>query len=323
MEISKKLLSGLALEKDLSLNSKSSGEGKFKVFTSTLKGKLSELMLLNLLVMLFAAPIFIIIQFIMPNMEQIATKDFNFTGNIGIAYPGAIDTFLNGKVANLQVKFIVLAMLIPCFSVLGIGFAGLMYCVRNHMWGVPVKLRVHFWRGIKLYWWKYLLVFTIIGVLVFGVGGSIIKLSQAIMLGGAPWWLWLLTIVLCAFALLFALFMLFYLPMMVCYRFKYSDLIKNSTILGSTMILTSLIILVVMVLPTLLLLSGVTSLIFLMLMVLFGFSFYGMIIMAYGQYMFENFINALYELKQQEQIKLVKKKKKAPQTHATNYKSKK
>jgi len=277
--------------------------GRFKHFGSIIKSNWGSMLRLNLMFFLFIVPIMAVIFFIIPVLENkfITDNGFNFVGDLGLGFTGATnDTSLAlHGIYMLRIYFYLL--LIPGMALAGVGASGLFYCMRNKVWGANVKIKTHFFRGIKKYWWKFMTAFAFIGAVGYGVAGSINAYFLFSINATAPWWIWIVMIFACLLALATALFMFMYLANVTMYRIKYRHTIKNSIILAFVTGIAGLIIFVMMALPTLLYLSGITKIILLVFFGLYGFAFYALAIQCFGQYAADAFPNAVYKLTLEEE----------------------
>lgn len=145
------ILTHLTVDKDLSLNREPLKIGRVRYMRQCFKANYTKMLMLSLLLLLFAAPAIVLIV-LYPSQASEATAHLNFSGNIGIGYPGSIDATAEGMAILYDLQFKLMAYLVPCIAFFGIGCAGAFYCARNVLWGVPLKLGKHFFRGIKLYW---------------------------------------------------------------------------------------------------------------------------------------------------------------------------
>lgn len=288
------LLSKLDLQKDERLTRLPIETGRISHFFSTFKANYAEIMLSNLLFVLFALPAIAVIFFIAPNMIKSLNAGLDFNGDMGIGLGGKnqmIDGMLN--IYNTwQWGFL---MLVPCIALMGIGFAGLFYCMRNYLWGAPVKIRVHFFRGIKKRWAEFLLSFTYVGFVVWAVGFSILEYLKCDLLGTVNAGHWVFMIASCLVALLSILFLMNALPMFVSFKFKFKSVVKNSIIFSITMFLIEMIVIILLALPFLLLLSSFTKMIFYVAFAMIGFGFYALAITALAHNFFDSTIIPLYE----------------------------
>lgn len=290
------ILKKLKLGEDLSVNRVQPETGMFKHWWNSFKSNYGSLVVQNLMVIVFALPL-IALLVLMPMFEQkfILDNAFNFVGDLGLGFTGATtDTF--SAIKGIYIfRILFYLLIIPCFSLVGIGFSGVFYSSRNVVWGAKVKIR-HYFRGLKKYWWKFMLAFTVIGIATYGVIGSIYGYLYLTHCGMTNWYMWLVMIFACLFALLVIYFMLIYLPTVTMYNFKHGEIIKNSIYMGIVLIFPSTLIAIVMALPIVALaMISITKIILYVILVLFGLSAYAVAIQSYGQYACDAYINPLYE----------------------------
>ncbi len=294
---SAKLLSNLTLSPDLSMNREPLQTGMFRHWWAIIRTNLTSLLAQNLMFFLFAAPILAVIFFVMPLLETkyVIESGFNFVGDMGFGFSGANNDANIASKGIYMMRIIFYSLIIPGFALTGVGAAGLFYCTRNRVWGATVKIRVHFFRGIKLYWWKFVLAFTTVGAGIYGITGSINAYFYYSVLGTAPWWIWIIMIASCIFTLLTLIYMFNYLPSVTMYRIKHTATIKNSLLTSVVSVFASLIIMVMLSLPLLMFLSDITMIILGIFFLFYGFSFYALAIQCFGQYVADGYVNALYE----------------------------
>lgn len=200
-----------------------------------LKSQFSNLFKVNLLTILLAIPFLFVAFIFMPVIKEYVGMQFDFSGNIGIGYPGSISNAVVAEAAVVQTTLPMYLLLIPTIALLGIPVSGLMYCMRNLVWGENITVRIDFWKGIKLGWKQYLIVFSLMGVLISGFLASISLYNlQALVqnvdfLGIAALVLSIIGIVLVASTTIYIL------PMMAMYKMTFYKLIKNSVILSIAM----------------------------------------------------------------------------------------
>lgn len=292
-----KVLEKMTLGNDLSINRPPIETGMFKHWWTTFKSNYGALVLQNIFCMLLAAPFIALVFFVMPNLEQrwILQNAFNFVGDLGFGFTGATNDTMLAIKGIYMFRLLFYSLIIPCFSLIGLGMAGLFYTSRNVAWGAKVKIR-HFFRGIKKYWWQYILAFTIIGVAAYGVLASVFGYLYLQTAGLTSWYMWFVMIFACIVAIAVIYFMLTYLPMVTMYDFKNNVKIKNSILLAVALLFQSTILAVILVgLPIALIWTSFTKIILLVSFILFGFAAYASAIQCYGVYVADNFTSVLYQ----------------------------
>lgn len=292
-----KLIDKLTLDKDLSIDRDVIERGRFRHFWFILRKNSSSIMLMNLLLVIFALPAVFLIFFLMPALEKAAVAMYNFSGELGMGFPGATQDFIPASIAVYNIRMIIVACLVPCISLIGLGMAGAFYCCRNYLWGTKVKIRVHFFRGIKKYWWQYTSAFTYLGAVACSIAISIINHLKMSVAASAPWWSYLIMVSLCIVGLLSFMFMLVFLPMQNTYSYSFRTKIKNSLLLALVLIIPSLLLTVIMSIPVAFAFNSITRIILYMFFVFIGFGMYALGISEYGQFACDSFIRHLYEQK--------------------------
>lgn len=197
-----------------------------------LKTQFSNLFKINLLAILLAIPFLAIAFLFIPIMQEFVGSSFDFTGNIGIGYPGSVSRVDIAEAIVLQSTLPLYLFLIPVIALLGIPVSGVMYCMRNLVWGENITVRIDFWKGIKLGWKQYLVMFTFIGILASGFLVSLAIYNLQTKLGPVDFW--------GVLAFVFSIVGIFclggicvhILPMAAMYKMPLIKLIKNSMLLS-------------------------------------------------------------------------------------------
>lgn len=294
-----RVLSNMTLTNDLSINRPAIETGMVRHWWRTFKLNYSALVMQNLACLLLAAPFIIFVFFIMPNLEQrwITQNAFNFVGELGFGFTGSTTDTITAIKGVYLFRLMFYSLIIPCFTLMGLGMSGLFYSSRNVAWGAKVKFR-HFFRGIKKYWWQYMLAFTVIGIAAYGVLASIYGYLYLNIAGLTTWYMWLVMIAACVLALLVVYFMLSYLPIINMYKLPVKDKVKNSILLSVALILHSTILAVILIgLPIAFIWSSITKILLLVTFVLFGFAAYATAIQCYGVYSADYYTTPLYQNK--------------------------
>ena len=292
-----RVLKNMTLGNDLSINRPSIETTMFRHWWRTFKLNYSTLVLQNIFCLLLAAPFIAIVFFVMPYLEQywIAQSAFNFVGELGFGFTGSTTDTISAVKGIYLFRLMFYSLIIPCFAIMGIGLSGLFYSSRNVAWGAKVKFRRLF-RGIKKYWWQYMLAFTVIGVAVYGVLASIYGYLYLTTAGMTSWYMWIVMIIACIIALLVVFFMLMYLPIINMYNFKIKDKVKNSILLSVALIMPSVFLSAILIgLPIALIWSSLTKMILLVTFALFGFAAYTTAIQCYGVFAADNYTTILYQ----------------------------
>lgn len=290
-------------------------EGRFRYFWSTFRSNSGQLLLINLLFIVTALPLIAIL--VLPNvvsveniyywMNGVTTKPYYLSG-VGFGISSA-DNLILARADILSVYawgflFAGIGVLIAA-----IGMAGLMHVCVKFVWKdrfickkdsygnqVP-RVVIEFFRGIKKFWWQYLIVGAILGVLVGGVGNAYVYFLQQFRLGVAGAGEWILIIVLSILAVIGVCFVMILLPTIVLYDIPFLQKMKNSIILTLNMALQNLFIMILIAIPVVLLSitgTGFVNILILAVVLVFGGPFYGLLFANYVQYYSEKIITPVY-----------------------------
>ncbi len=271
--------------------------GRMKQITDTMKAEQSGLLKVNLWLILYLLPLIALIIYVIPIAVDKVSSSYNFMGNLGVGYPGTSDSIIVAKTDMYDTVAQYLLLLIPCGVVLSVGLAGCFNCAKKYLWGETVLPTKDFYRGVKKYFWKFL-VFTVLSMaLVAGVGELTVWLMKCRLTGHNQAIAWVLTILGYIVGVLLLSVNVFAMPISVTYKIPLKDVVKNAAILNSRLILVSVAIVLMCCIPVIIMLAGSQIFMFLMyiLMVLFGFSFIILSMTSLAQLAFENITTPLYE----------------------------
>lgn len=308
-----KLAAKMTLGKDLGPERDYNERGRVRKAFSTFGSNLKSMLAVNLMLDVFALPLIVMFVFLMSSYEQsrIAEAGYSFSGFLGIGY-GLVDDTVAGinMIYGIRSDFF-LYFFTPGLMIFSIGLSGAYHCIRNYYWGVDVKILKHFFRGIKLHWWKFLIAFTYLGLVGTSAACGTIELMRLFSTtGGAPAGIWVWSIGSLLLALLSMLFMAVYLPTSVSFNFKYGDIIKNSCISAIVMFLPNLILTVLMIAPMLLIMAGFVKYIVYIAMITVGAGLYITLNVAFGGFCNDLLVNQMYEYEQEQAVKEAQLQKK-------------
>lgn len=204
-------------------------------FWDIIKTQLAKLFKANLLTILMGLPFVALVIFIFPMMSEAMGAEFDFTGNLGIGYPGSVSDMVVAEITVLMRTTPLMLALIPAIGLLGIPFAGLMYVVRNMVWGENVTVGSDFLKGIKTGWKQYLVVFFILGFLISGMTLAIRTFNIQSLRGDVDFFAMAAFILAIVGMIMVAGIVLYLLPTMSMYNMKLRKLIKNAGLLALAM----------------------------------------------------------------------------------------
>ena len=294
------LLMKLSLEKDQRTNSGEVNQHSVRHATSVFSDNLRRIFLTNLIyVLVFALP-FLFLAFIAPALVKdwvFARGDYNFVGQIGIGYPGVVNTMAEGyKVLFGHYFKIYIPILSASIVLMFVGLSGLFHCLRGYMWGENVRPVKSFFRGVKKLWKPFLITGVSFGAFMCGVLYGAVWHISLLKQGAANGGTWVLFIGVILLTWLAVSVLVYLLPMFACYRYKYADALKNSLIIALVNWLPSLFTAAFTIGVFCLSLANVAfNYIVLILLFLVGFGFLGGIWTSSAQKAFANFIAPQYE----------------------------
>lgn len=328
----KTLLRKLHLVHDQSINRELHEGHSVSYFLASMRGRYSKVILINIMLAICFIPGFVLILSQLPKWEGIATQYFDFASGFGTGYIGGFNVESLANIAIYEERMKLFLYLIACFPLLGVGASGAFYCARNMLWDTEMKISVHFWRGVKNYWWIFLIVFTLIGAVVGGTGYSMFSLMVAQEQGTANAGDWCFVVFMFIAAILLFMFSMYFLPHVVAYKMPFKYHLKNTFIFMWSMLPISIINMIGMCLPFLTMFSSFMGTIIMIAFMLLGMMFYVVWISAVGHYGFDNFIerSILYQVEMEQKQMAIEKReerkkqgKKEQENYVKSYKNKK
>lgn len=315
------LAAKMTLGKDLGPERDYNERGRIRKAFATFGSNLKNMLVLNLFLDIFALPFIVLFIFLMGQYEQsqIAEAGYSFSGFLGIGY-GLVDDTVAGinMIYGIRSDFF-LYFFTPCMMIFSIGLAGAYHCIRNYYWGVEVKILKHFFRGIKLHWWKFLITFTYLGLVGTNAACATIELMRCMGTTGsasAGIWVWCIGSLL--FALISMLFVSVFLPTSVSFKFTYGQYIKNSLISAIIMFLPNFILTVFMVAPMFLMMAGFAKYIVYIVMITVGAGLYITLNIAFGNFCNDLLVNQMYEYELEQAAKAAQQQRKQQLKEAKN-----
>ncbi len=263
-------------------------------FWDIIKNQLAKLVKANLLTVLIGIPFVFLVLIVFPAISEAIGASFNFTGNMGIGYPGSqMSSEADASIAVMMGTTPLMLALIPAIGLLGIPFAGLMYVVRNMVWGENVTVGQDYLKGIKTGWKQYLVVFFVLGFIISAVVLSI-RLFNIQSLQENVDALGIAAVILAIIGMLMvAGIVLYLLPTMSMYKMKLRKLIKNAALLSLAMLPMTIGMLLLTALPFLLgmLFGSQIMAMVIMILIVLGIAVLALMWTVYVQYVLDKSVN--------------------------------
>ncbi len=318
--------------------------GRFKRFKDIFKAFSQDLMMVNVLTILFALPIIAVVMFITIlgaesfgyMLESIKETPYLMSGlGMGISLGTSIASSKVMMLMSYRIMILGIAVFIP---ILGFGFAGAIYVCQKIVWGERFLTKkdkrtgadvnrtvTEFFRGVKLYWKQMVLTFSLYAVFFAGGAELILEFVGALWGGYANVGHYFAVIIGAIILLLSSMILVNLVPQVVSYdkTLKYGEKLKNACLYTVTFFVPCLFITAFTFAPlALLFIGGFFTFIIIILFMSVGLCYMSLVMTNYGDYNSENVLQVLYE---QSQIVENRKNKKEKKTNSgpINYKKKK
>lgn len=269
---------------------------RWGLFADVFKNKLFEIFKLSLWGDLFLLPLVVFFIF-----NFINTRAYNiyipYDANIGIGFPLETDAIIRGKSFAFTSEFQSLLIMIPLIVVLFLGMAGALYVMRRLVWGEPVTVTRHFFKGIKDNW-----KCAVVTGLLFSMSLFIMMFSFLIfgMLDNAGFINILMIIIAVIQFILVCGVALFAMTQSVTYNMKIKQILSNGFVFGFALVAQNVFFLFIAFFPVIIpeilaLFSASTRFtiapIFYILYAILGVGFSMLVLTVYSQYAFDKYLN--------------------------------
>lgn len=269
---------------------------RWGLFADVFKNKLFETFKLSLWGDLFLLPLVVFFIF-----NFINTRAYNiyipYDANIGIGFPLETDAIIRGQSFAFTSEFQSLLIMIPLIVVLFLGMAGALYVMRRLVWGEPVTVTRHFFKGIKDNW-----KCAVVTGLLFSMSLFIMMFSFLIfgMLDNAGFINILMIIIAVIQFILVCGVALFAMTQSVTYKMKIKQILSNGFVFGFALVAQNVFFLFIAFFPVIIpeilaLFSASTRFtiapIFYILYAILGVGFSMLVLTVYSQYAFDKYLN--------------------------------
>lgn len=265
---------------------------RWELFWDIFKGRFGKLFLLNLLILLFFVPLFMVLFFRTNALYNYgAACPYSQPFGIGFQAAGEFTGFAETIEVNLNVT-IYLFLPIACM-IASLGLAGGAYIMRNMVWTEGVFVANDFWRGIKQNAKELLLISLIYSVILYSGLVSMSFADQAIAFGtGTRWLLVTSKVVVGVLLVFFSIVTLHAVSMCVTYKLKFKHLIRNSFLFTVALLPQNVFFIALGLIPFFVYsLGSIFTVIGLCLMLIFGFSYFLLVWTDYCQWAYDQTIN--------------------------------
>ena len=254
------------------------------------RAHIGKIIILNFLMLLSSALLIYLLIELYARI-QLGLGSAPFSANLGFGYMPYT------KLEGLESSTVLSASLIFCYwlpvagILLGFGFSGGMYVMRNLLYLEEVKAVKDFFLGIKKNW--QVVILTVLYTVILGVCiGGISYSNYYISLNGGSS-IHTFAKVVCIIAIvLFTLMFLNGSVMMTTYKVKFFGLIKNSFLVSVILIPLHAFMLFIALIPVLICFLGqIFMTVGLVFMLAFGLSFFLLVWTNYSHWIYEKFLS--------------------------------
>lgn len=265
---------------------------RWELFWDIFKGRFWKLVVINLLVLLFFVPLFLLI-FIRSSVIAGYGASMPFAQGFGVGYQAPVSLVGLEEQIVVNVNLTVYLLLPAVLMIAAVGVAGGAYVIRNMVWTEGIFVANDFWRGIKQNI-KQLLVVALLYSLAFYV--TVLALSVAdfsIASGTGSKWLFVLSqIVSIVFLAFYSIMTMHMITMSVTYELKIRDLLKNSFLFTLGLMPQNVFFLFLGIIPFIITtLGSFFSAIGVIIILLMGFSLLLLIWTNFCQWAYDKFVN--------------------------------
>ena len=265
---------------------------RWELFWDIFKGRFWKLIIINLLVLVFFIPLFVLL-FMRSNAIAGLGASMPFGQSFGLGYQAPVSLVGYEEKIVVQVNLLVYLFLPIALIIAAVGVSGGAYVIRNMVWTEGIFVANDFWRGIRQNI-KQILLVCVIYSFVFYISRMAISIADLNMAAGSgSRWLFvvsqILSITLLAFYSIMTMHMI---TMSVTYDLKLSALIKNSFLFTLGLLPQNLLFLLIGFIPFILLTVGSFFLMIgIVLILLFAFSLLLLVWTDYCQWAYDRFVN--------------------------------
>ena len=265
---------------------------RWGLFADIFKGNLTRLLGINLLILVFFIPLFLVL-FYKQSYGLYVGGNTPFSQNIGIGYPIIPDMTGVTEQVNVMVVLRTYVFLPLAAVIAAIGVSGGAYVIRNMVWTEGIFVANDFWRGIKQNFG--VIVGALVLYSVFFLLGKISLSYTDLMLAlgqDDEWLLWIAKGATYIVLGLLTIMTFWMISMGVTYQLSFWKLLKNSFLMTISLLPTNIFFLFLSLLAFILAyLGSFLTVIGYLLIVTYGFSVGLLAWTDYSHWVFDKYIN--------------------------------
>lgn len=265
---------------------------RWELFWDILKGRFWKLVIINLLVLLFFIPLFLLL-FMRANFVAGMGAAMPFSQGLGLGYQAPVSLVGYAEQVVFNVNLVSYLLLPIALSIAAVGVAGGAYVIRNMVWTEGIFVANDFWRGIKQNF-KQIFVVALLYSVVFYLTMMAISLADLNLATGTEraWMFVVSKIFSIVFIILISAMTMHMITMSVTYQLTLRALIKNSFLFTLGLLPQTAFFLLVGFIPfVLVMFGGFLMPIGIIIILLIGFSLILLIWTDFCQWAYDKFIN--------------------------------
>ncbi|MDE7405823.1 MAG: hypothetical protein K2M89_02990 [Clostridiales bacterium] len=300
---------------------------KWAMFKFIFFGRFGTTVLLNILTLLFALPMFGVMLLFYLN-SSVAAGFIPYSSNIGIGYPVVSNAANLGAITDFTYSITEYLILIPCIAFFALGVAGNLYVIRKLIWQEPTSTIKDFFRGIKKCWIGAIFIGLLFGLalllVVFSAGYfdafHLPVAYKAVMIT--------VSIILLVFMTIFTSF---FMTQNAAFKMRPLALLRNSALFTFGAFLQSIIFIGIGLAPVYLIFVPGITMFLAIIYVFIGFSFSTIVISLFCHFCYEKFLydkvtdkpSAVYSKRERDELSEPERAKKKQPTAYKNPKKRK
>lgn len=265
---------------------------RWELFWDIVKGRFWKLVILNLLVLIFFIPLFLLFFYRSAVVANFGAS-LPFAQGFGVGYQAPLSLVGTEQQITFNVNFFSYLFLPVALMIAALGVSGGAYVMRNMVWTEGIFVANDFWRGIKQNIKQMLLIALLYSIVFYLAMMAIAVADVNLAMGEGPSWLFVVSKVFSIFTIVFFTVMTMHMiTMSVTYELKFFALIKNSFLFTIGLLPQNAFFLLLGFIPFLLLMIGGFLLpVGIIVILLVGFSQILLVWTDFCQWAYDRFIN--------------------------------
>lgn len=265
---------------------------RWELFWDIFKGRFWKIVVINLLILLFFIPLFVLLFFRSTGIANLGVL-WPFSQAFGVGYqapPSMVGVY---EQIVLDVNVLIYLLLPIVATIAAVGVAGGAYVIRNMVWTEGIFVANDFWRGIRKNF-KNIFLIGLTFSIIFYVSITGVTMCNKLLATGTniDWVLTICKVIAYAILIFYSVVCMHMITMSVTYELKFRHLLKNALIFTVGLFPHTIFFLVIGMLPLIIfLLGGILSIIGIVLLILFGFSFLLLVWTNFSQWAYDKYIN--------------------------------